>query len=125
MTLFLRRVLAFDAITCTAMGLLLIVAAGPLATLLALPQPLLFEAGLFLLPFALFLIWAMKRGAAWPVQLAAAINLLWVAASFGLLAGPWVSPNLLGTLFVGAQAVAVAGIAALQLLGLTRTRAAA
>lgn len=44
-TLFLRRILAFDAITCLAMGALLLAAASPLADLLAIPQAVLLKPG--------------------------------------------------------------------------------
>lgn len=119
-TLFLRRVLSFDAATCAAMGLLLVAAAGPLAGLLNLPEPLLFEAGLIMFPFALFVVWATRRteGSTAPARAVAALNIVWVVASFALFA--FTAPNLLGTLFVTAQALAVAGIAALQLHGLSR-----
>ena len=43
------------------------------------------------------------------------INALWVVASFGILIGGLVAPNLLGAGFVVVQAVAVAAFAALQL----------
>jgi hypothetical protein len=124
-TLFLRRVLAFDALTCLAMGGLLLVAAAPLAGLLAIPRAVLFEAGVILIPFALFVLWAMRRAgdSTAPARAVAAINLAWVAASFALFA--FVMPNLLGGLFVTAQALAVAGIAALQFHALARTRALA
>lgn len=124
-TLFLRRILAFDAITCLAMGALLLAAASPLADLLAIPQAVLFEAGLILIPFAAFVLWAMQRadGSTVPARAVAVINLGWVAASFALFA--FVSPNLFGILFVTAQALAVAGIATLQYHALARTRALA
>lgn len=112
----LRPVLFFDAATCLAMGGLLVVAAGPIAALTALPVPLLREAGILLFPFALFVLWAARRDGGWPAQWVAGLNLAWVAASLGAIL--WVQPNLFGVAFVAAQAVAVAGIAALQIYGL-------
>ena len=50
----LRPVMLFDAVTCLAMGGLLVAAAGPIAGLTELPVPLLREAGILLVPFALF-----------------------------------------------------------------------
>jgi hypothetical protein len=122
--ILLRRVLAFDALTCAAMGVLLLAASTPLAGLLALPRPLLIEAGILLLPFAAFVLWAAGRGERIeaPARIVAWLNLGWVAASAGLFA--FVSPNLFGTVFVAAQALAVAGIAALQLHGLAGFRRA-
>jgi hypothetical protein len=95
------------------MGALLVAAAGPLAGLTDLPVPLLREAGIVLFPFALFVLWAARRGVGWPVQLVAGFNLAWVAASFAVIA--WTQPNTLGIAFVAVQALAVAGIAVVQL----------
>jgi hypothetical protein len=123
----LRRVLAFDALTCAAMGLLLLLATAPLVALLGLPHMLLVEAGAILLAFALFILWAMRSLAhtLWPLGAVIAGNLLWVLASFALLAGPWLQPTALGIAFVSVQALAVAGLAGVEWLGLARQRAAA
>ena len=120
----LRPILAFDAATCAAMGLLLALAAEPVAAITALPVPLLREAGILLLPFAAFVLWAAKRGGGWPVQAVIAANLAWVTASLALIASPW-SGNALGVAFVGAQAAAVALLAALQWRAVGRGAAAA
>ncbi|NIJ19663.1 hypothetical protein FHS95_001332 [Sphingomonas naasensis] len=109
----LRPVLLFDAATCLAMGGLLVAAAGPIAGLTDLPEPLLREAGILLFPFALFVLWAARRGAGWPARTVASANLGWVAASLAAIL--WTAPNAFGIAFVAAQALAVAGIAALQL----------
>lgn len=109
----LRPVLLFDAATCAAMGLLLVLGAGAIAARTALPAPLLREAGILLLPFAAFILWTARRGGWWPVRAVIAVNVAWVAASLALIASPW-GGNLLGTGFVGMQAAAVALIAALQ-----------
>jgi len=103
----------FDAATCLAMGGLLVTAADPIAGLTELPVPLLREAGILLFPFALFVLWAARRGGGWPVQAVVAANVAWVAASLALIASPW-SGSALGIAFVGAQAAAVALLAALQ-----------
>ena len=123
--LFTRRILALDAVTCLAMGALLLAASGPLAGLLAIPQALLFEAGVILIPFALFVLWAMRRAreSVAPVQAVAWANIAWVAASVALFA--FIAPNALGAAFIGTQAAAVAGLAALQLGGVARVRALA
>ena len=121
----LRPVLLFDAATCGVMGLMLLLAAAPLAGFTDLPAALLREAGILLLPFALFALWASRRAGGWPVQVVVAANIAWVGGSLALLAGPWVAPNMLGTVFVDAQAAAVAGLAALQLYGLSRQPATA
>lgn len=122
--MFLRRVLLIDSATCLAMGALLLVAAGALAAILALPEALLRFAGLSLLPIAAFMGWVATRGSipragAW---LVVAGNVLWVVASIGLLLGAWVSPNALGYAFVIAQAACVALLAALEYAGLPSPR---
>lgn len=113
----LRPILRLDAATCAAMGLLLAFGAAPIAAITALPVPLLREAGILLLPFALFVLWAARRGAGWPVHIVVGVNLAWVAGSLALIASPW-SGNALGIAFVAAQAAAVALLAALQWRGL-------
>ena len=124
--LFLRRVLLFDAATCIAMGLLLALAAGMLADLLRIDAVLLREAGIFLLSFALFVFWAARKVDQNPIpaEIVVAANAAWVAASLLLIVGEWARPNPLGIAFVLAQAVAVAGLAALQGFGLRRGRLA-
>ena len=116
----LRPVMLFDAATCLAMGALLIAAASPIAGLTDLPVPLLREAGIVLFPFALFVLWTARQGGGWPVALVAGLNLAWVAASFGAIL--WVQSNAFGIAFAAAQALAVAGIAALQFHGLAAVR---
>lgn len=108
----LRPVMLFDAATCLGMGALLVAAAGPIAGATDVPMPLLREAGIALFPFALFVLWAARRGSG-PAQLVAGLNLAWVAASFAAIA--WTQPNALGIAFIAVQALAVAGIAGLQL----------
>jgi hypothetical protein len=44
-------------------------------------------------------------------------NALWVAASVGLMIGPWIAPNAWGYAFIAAQAVAVAVLTKLELDG--------
>lgn len=123
-TPFLRAVLLADAAACGAMGLLLAAAAGPLAGLLALPQPLLLWVGLFLLPWAAFVAWLgtrarIARAALWCVI---GLNALWVLESLLLPLLGWVRPNGLGAAFLLAQAAAVAGFAVLQVVALRRGR---
>ena len=111
----LRSLLWFDVGTCAAMGLLLVAAAMPLSQMLGLSRALLMEAGVALLPFALFVAWAATRpNPARLARLVVAANIGWVVASLAVIAGPWMQPTTLGVTFVAAQAVAVAAIALLQ-----------
>lgn len=124
-TLFLRRVLALDALSCLFMGLLMGLGAAALAPLFGLPEGLLRFAGLALLPLAAFIGWLASRPnpprvLVWVVILG---NLGWTAESFLTLAQSQATP--LGTAFVSAQAVAVLGLALLEYAGLRKTAMAA
>jgi len=124
-TLFLRRVLALDSLSCLAMGLLMGLGASALAPLLGLPEPLVRTAGLLLLPLAAFIGWLASRPApprllVWLVILG---NLGWTAESFAVVAQ--YQPTPLGAAFVAAQALAVLGLAALEYLGLRKAVARA
>ena len=118
----LPRILLFDAATCAVMGVALLAASEPLGRLLHLPPALLFYAGLALLPIAAFVTWiAMRRplfrAGTWLVITG---NIGWVIASIAVLALPMIAPNLLGAVFLLAQAAAVAVLAALEWSALER-----
>ena len=114
---FLRRTLAVDAITCAAMGALLIGFQAPLASLLGLPAALLFYAGVALFPCAaLMLVAHRSRALAW---LVVAGNAAWILGSVAVLL--LTSPTALGYAFVIAQAIAVAVLAEFEYVGLSRT----
>ena len=122
-SIFLRGALLADAIASGVMGLLLAIAATPLESLLALPDAFLREAGVLLIPYALFVGYLGSR-ARLPVGLAwliVARNTVYALASFALLLGHWLSPNLLGELFIAAQAVVVGVLAELQYIGMRRS----
>lgn len=119
-TVMLRRVLAFDAVTSAAMGLTLLAGAGLLEPLLGIPRNVLMIAGAILVPFALGVgLTAMRsvpsRAAIWAIVV---INGLWVIESFASMLSGMISPNMLGIAFVTAQAVFVALLAELQVVGL-------
>jgi hypothetical protein len=124
---FLRQVLFLDAAVSGAAGLLMAAGAPMLSPYLGLPQGLLFWAGLALFPFVALLLAVARRDGASRLTLVdiIAINTLWVAASFGLLASSAVQPTILGYAFVIAQALAVALLAVLQFVGFRRTTAKA
>src|SRR5690606_4735712 len=93
--LTLRQLLKLDAITSVAMGVLLLVAGGWLATILAIPVALLTGAGALLLPVAAFMTFMATRT---PVPAGGAVfiifgNIAWVIASAALMVGPWIAPN--------------------------------
>ena len=124
-TLFLRRILALDSLSCLSMGLAMGLGAEALAPLFGLPEPLLRLAGLALLPLAAFIGWLASRPAppralVWLVVIG---NLGWTAESFATIAQQ--QPTALGTAFVAAQALAVLGLAGLEYLGLRKMHATA
>jgi hypothetical protein len=122
---FLRRLLAFDAVTSGAMGLMLVAGAGILGPLLNLPAPLLRTSGFALIPFAIGvgLVAARAATSRGAVLTIAVVNAVWLIGSLGLLFSGQVSPNLFGMAFVAAQAVFVGILAELQVIGAKRLAA--
>jgi hypothetical protein len=119
---FLRRALILDALASGATALLMIAGAGLVESLLGLPAALLRGAGLVLVPYAAFVVYAgtrdiISRSAVWMIIVA---NMAWAAASALLLVSGWVAPAALGYAFVIAQAVVVALLGELQYMGLRR-----
>lgn len=121
----LRQALALDATACAGMGLLLALAATPLAPLLGLPEALLRGAGLALLPCALALGWLASRQSLPRLAVLAVIgvNILWIVDSLLILVGGWFQPSGLGIGFVLAQAAAVGIVTEMELIGLKRSAA--
>lgn len=110
----LRGLLLLDAATCAAMGALLVLAAGPIAGLTAIPETLLLYAGLSLPPVAAFMAMVatrqpVPRAGVWLIILG---NICWVAASLVVVGAT--APNPLGIGFLLAQAAVVALLAKLE-----------
>ncbi|GLS32951.1 hypothetical protein SAMN04488498_108155 [Mesorhizobium albiziae] len=126
-TPFLRNAINADALVSGVAGLLMMGGANILSPFLELPAPLLFWAGLALVPFVAMLVVIARRQTVSRLVMIdiIAINALWVIGSFALLVSGAVSPNLLGILFVAAQAITVALFAELQFVGMRRAAAAA
>jgi len=120
---FLRRALQIDALFSGVSALLLVFGAGFLASLTNLPEDFLRNAGLVLVAFVLGIGYLATRDmmpkiAVWAVI---AINAVWTIDSIALLASGWVSPNLLGQVFIVAQAIAVGVFAELEFIGLRKS----
>lgn len=124
---FLRYVLIADAIASGATGALMILGAGFLSGLLAIPGGLIFEAGLILVPYVLLVAIVASRPAipAKPVGFIIACNALWALGSVLLLVSGLIAPNALGYAFVILQAAVVAILGELQYVALRRKAAAA
>ena len=113
---FLRRVLLADALACLGAGAVTLIGSSWLAPHLGLPPALLAGAGAILLPVAALIALVATRD---PVPAAGirgivAINVLWVAASLGVFLVPGITPTLLGTAFILAQAGLVAAFAVVE-----------
>lgn len=122
--LFLKRVLLLDAASCLGLGAMLLLGAGALSGLFGIDGRTLMLAGAILVPSGLFIGWTALRVPIAPmlVTLIILVNMWWVAESF-LLLGQTPGATAIGQAFVIAQAVAVAGLAALEALGVFRMRA--
>jgi hypothetical protein len=124
---FLRFALLADAAVSGVTGLSMVLLASFLDGLLQVPQPLLFYAGLVLLPYAAFLAYlarrdSLPRGVVLAVIVA---NVFWAAECVLLMMSGWIAPNVLGYAFIGVQALAVAAFAELQYVGLRKSMAVA
>lgn len=112
----LRQLLALDAVVTGVNGLVYVLAADPLETLLGVPTDLLRLVGAFLIAYSIAV--AVVAGRATPSRAATrtiiVANLAWAAASLIVLATGALSPTLLGGLWIAAQAAVVGGFAAAQ-----------
>ncbi|MES2750204.1 MAG: hypothetical protein V4661_02425 [Pseudomonadota bacterium] len=125
-SLFLRRAIQADALVSGAMALLLVFGADLLAPLLNLPEAFMRNTGFILVVYAALVGLlgtrsVMSRAAVWTVI---AVNAVWTIDSLILLASGWVSPNLLGQIFVVMQAIVVGVFAELQFVGLRKSASA-
>jgi hypothetical protein len=120
----LRLALLADAVASGAMGIVLAAAAEPLARGFGLPLALLREVGLLLIPYAALLVFLARKETTprLPAQIVVAGNGVWVIGSIALLISSLVAPSALGTAFVIAQALIVAILAELQVMGLKRQK---
>jgi hypothetical protein len=120
---FLRRALLADALISGATGLLMLIGANILASLLGLPEALLRYAGLVLLPYAALVTYIatreqLRRWVVWAVIVA---NAIWAVDSIIQLLSGWVTPNALGYAFIIFQALVVAAFAEIQYIGMRRS----
>jgi hypothetical protein len=125
MSRFLRTVLLADAGATLATGVLMVAGSRALEGWLNIPAPLLFYAGLVLIPYAAFVFYLARqadvpRAAVWAVVLC---NAAWAVDSLLLLATGWITPSTFGYAFVIFQAIVVAVFCELQWIGLRRGRA--
>ncbi len=121
---FLSRVMAADAVSCTATGALQVGLTDTTARLTGLPAGLLLGTGVFLLVYAAAAA-AMAMAAEPPRRLIGLVvlgNFGWAAACVALLASGVAAPTAPGTAWVAMQAATVVLLAELQWMGLRATR---
>ena len=120
---FLSRALLADAVFSGVAALAFTFGAGAFASLFNLPQALLLETGLFLIAYAAFVGWLGWRHTVMKalVWIVIAGNAAWTLGSIALLLSGSVSPNILGTVMVVAQAIATGVFAELQYVGLRKS----
>jgi hypothetical protein len=123
---FLPRVMAVDAASCAATGVLQLVFAGNLARLTGLPAQLLLGTGLFLLAYAAAAAWMAGREEPprKPIGLVVLGNFGWAAGCIALLTVQGSAIGALGCAWVLAQALTVVVLAELQWMGLRHSRPA-
>ncbi|MDN3021968.1 hypothetical protein [Streptomyces sp. S.PB5] len=117
--LALRRFLALDAVVTGANALAYLALSGPLGRLLGVDSTLLLGLGAFLAGYAaaVGLLASRTRPAALPVRAVIEANLAWAVLSCVALA-LWLTPSTAGAVWTVAQALTVAGFAALQHMSL-------
>jgi hypothetical protein len=121
----LQTILWIDAATCLAAGTLMAAGATPIAHLTAIPAPLLFWAGLCLFPVAALMGLVARqfppsRPMVWLIILG---NAAWVLASLAVIG--IVTPNVLGIIFILAQAAVVSLLTWLEFSSAQRGETAA
>ena len=122
-SIFLSRALLADAVFSGVAAVALTLGAGTLAPLLNLPEILLRETGLFLIAYAALVGWLASRSTVAKALVLFVIigNAAWTLGSIALLFSGAVSPNLLGQVFIVAQAIATGVFAELQYIGLRKS----
>jgi hypothetical protein len=118
----LRWALGLDAIVSGANGVVYLAAGGVLDSALGLSATLLRPLGVFLLVYAAALALVASRPAinvpaVWVVIVG---NAAWAVASLVGLAAEWLSPTVVGGVWIVLQALAVAAFAVFQLYSLRR-----
>ena len=116
----LRFALMLDGAGTAANGVLYLAGAPLLDDWLGLPTGMLMAVGAALIVYAALVLRLATRPAMPRAAVAAVIaaNVLWVVDSLLALALDWFTPTVAGQVLIAAQAALVAGLAALQYVGL-------
>lgn len=123
----LRRVLAFDALSGAAIGVLQLGLTGLLSALLGLPAALLQGSGLAIFGFVALAAWLAMRSVPPRAALTALVlgNFAWVAGCIALAFGAAGEITPMGMAYVLVQALVVLVLAELQWMALRRVRSPA
>jgi hypothetical protein len=120
----LRFALTLDGVATGANGVIYLAGAPLLDGWLGLPTEMLIAVGAFLIVYAALVLRLATRPEMPRVAVVAVIaaNALWAIDSLIALALDWFTPTTVGQVLIAAQAVLVAGLAALQYVGLRQSR---
>lgn len=121
----LRFALRLDGVASFVLGSLTCVGYLSLEPVLGASAGVIFALGAFMLAYGATMSWLSTRARidqrlVWIVAIG---NLIWAIDSVLLAGSDWIAPTTLGFALILGQAVAVAGFAALQYLGLRQSRA--
>ena len=118
----LRFALTLDGVGTFANGVIYLAGAPLLDGWLGLPTGMLMAVGAFLIVYAALVLRLATRPAMLRPAVVAVIaaNALWAVDSLIALAADWFTPTTAGQVLIAAQAALVAGLAALQYVGLRR-----
>ncbi|HET9495035.1 MAG TPA: hypothetical protein VFR15_12460 [Chloroflexia bacterium] len=120
----LKRALQVDAILSTALGVLLVAAAAPLADFTGINMIALEVVGLVTALYGGWIFWSLPRkfGAYGLPITVVALNIAWVLGSALLVFTDWVPMTVIGKWSVVAVADVVLLLAAAEIVGLRRAR---
>ena len=120
----LRFALTLDGVATGANGVLYLAGAPLLDGWLGLPTEMLMAVGAFLIVYAALVLRLATRPSMPRAAVVAVIaaNLLWAVDSLIALTADWFTPTTVGQVLIAVQAVLVAGLAALQYVGLKQSR---
>lgn len=121
----LRFALRLDGAASFVLGILTCVGYLALKPIFGASAGAIFAIGSFMLGYGATIGWLSTRARIDQrlVWIVAVGNLIWAIDSVLLAGSNWIAPTTLGLALILGQAVAVAGFAALQYLGLRQSRA--
>ena len=121
----LRFALRLDGVASMVAGIATCAGFASLSGVLGAPASGVLALGAFMLAYGAAMSWLSTRARIDQrlVWIVAVGNLIWAIASVPLAGSDWIAPTTFGLALILGQAVAVAGFAALQYLGLRQSRA--